>query len=164
MKELLKNRMAVFSSSIFFLSMFTIIFMIMKNSFNTEVFPFQRCRAELKLNTDQENKLARVSIFFFFKTKDTGQLEYSGHVYNQDEKYLIRGRLDFNFKFKKEILELNKITRVLSERDMSAENKTSLPEYLSINKGSITFTTRFVSPSHVLLSRYSEPLFIMTCN
>lgn len=164
MKRALKNNIVIYLLVIILLAMAFSIFMIVKKPLNPEKFPYQKCRAELKLNTEHENKIAKISVFFFFKTKNTGQLEYSGHVYNVGKKYLVRGRIDFNYKFKNDIIELNKITRALSERDMSVENNTSLPEYLSINKGSITFTTRFLSPSLVLLRRYNDPLFIMTCN
>lgn len=129
-------------------------------------FPYSVCKAELKINDFKDNqaKVANIRIFLLFKDGKSGNIEFSGNVSDDKKTYLTRGRIDFNYQFSANVLELTSIKRMLSERDMTTLMGAILPEYLSVNHGSITFTTRMLNQSQVLITRYNEPLYILTCH
>lgn len=129
-------------------------------------FPYRVCKAELKINDYKDNllKLAKIRIFMLFKDTKSGNIEFSGKISDERKEYLTRGRIDFDYQFNDNILELTNIRRTLSERDMTTLLGVTLPEYLSVNQGSMTFSTRMLNQSQVLVTRYNEPLYIMTCN
>lgn len=152
--------------SLVILSTFILTSNIDSDKSTPDVFPYRTCKAELKLFDviNDTVKTANIKVFFLFNTNKTGNMEYSGTFFDEKQEYLMRGRIDFNYHINKNILDLTNIRRTLSERDVSSLLGITLPEYLSINTGSITFSLQIITSSKVVVTRYTDPLYIMTCN
>ncbi|WP_426816608.1 hypothetical protein ACP3TC_13090 [Winslowiella sp. 2C04] len=130
------------------------------------IFPYRICKAELKLLDFRNDniKTANIRLFFLFNSNQSGNMEFSGKIFDEQQEYLTRGRIDFNYQYNKNIMEITGIHRTLSDRDMSSLLGATLPEYLSVDKGSMIFSTRIISSSQVVVTRYNEPIYVMTCN
>lgn len=151
---------------IFITISFLFIFSASRQMIASGVFPHRICKAELKLIDFKEDKIknADIKIFFLFNRNQSGSMEFSGIIKDEQKENLTRGRMDFNYHFNKNILEITSIRRTLSDRDMSSLLGVTLPEYLSVDKGSMIFSTRIMSLTQVVVTRYNEPLYVMTCN